>query len=1285
MKNRFLNRLPRKGLALALAVAAVAASAAFATPASAFADTIGTLSAEIGGVDSGTSRSYSNVKELLDDADALAKNSLVTKVIVDVEADWNIKDYGRIGIYTNSNYEFNLNGHMIDVGQAGSKSDDPWYGVTGGCAFYVYSRATLTINGGSDDASRATQHAGTLSDGGRFWSLASDGKDVINGGLITGGADDKSDDAGCISMAGANSKVYLNDVTLAGNVMDKYWLLTGSGGAIYMHDDSSLLELNNSKIVCNHAESEGGGIYVDGNKCTVNLKNGSAVDNNLAVSDGGGIYVDGNDVTLNIDNSSVSGNSSYGENGGGIYHNGKRGSVSLTGAAKVDSNSARYCGGGIYDNYDDTSFVLDGASSVSNNSSKGSGAGIYLNDVATLTLKGASKIDGNASGYNGGGVDVNDANTVIELYDKSTISGNSAQWCGGAIACDGRAGSVSLYGGSALNDNKATQGGGAIYNFGDGTFFYVGKECTIDGNKAFERGGAMYLADSSTVSFVQASISNNRASSEGGAIYAHDTVDIKLASGSKMNGNYSNDNGGAVCVDWTLFDDPSSISLVDSQMNGNMATNYGGCIYNASELAFKAENSTVNASKAQQGGAFYSKGNSMEVWFNKKSSAKENVASKGAVLYAANAGIKFGSEDGTGTFSYNTALSDGGVIYYINKAQNDLDSDTPPLFSGMTLSYNNARTGGAIWGLGSCVFERGTTITRNVATVRGGGVYLDGDAHEIAVGGKLTIENNLLNGEASDLDVGSGYKLAAADNHVPSKDGHIGIALASGTTGNVTIASSSFVEMVGKDNAKVAFFSDDPNRKIVESGGEFVSAQGASSYDVAVYSSAAKKTLVCEYGSVVAIDAADYAQDANPVECFEADGLDGVSKLVPDDQGKVTFKMPHNDVVLRACYAATAANTVALTVDELVAGESFPANIASCRITGTDSRDITGLVQRATKIVWVKADGSEVGDVVEGDTLYKATIEISDKEVSLILGLDGSANSTVNGMQTVHEDSDSGLPQDSIAFYERTGVDASFARLLNAPTVTHLDNVTDYQRALPGSAEYLLGDGTVLTADIAWDSIDEDAAQEAGVFDVTGRYADVYGASHKIICSFSTLEDVAEGASIEGATVSVAKKAAYSAAGVCPKVTVKLNGTKLEQGKDYLVKYVGNDEVGKAHVVIKGLGAYEGSVSASFKIVPAKVKGVAVKAAGKGKAKVSWTKHKAQTAGFEVRYGTNKAKVKVGKGVKTAKAKGAKATSKKLKGLKSGKSVYVQVRACKVVDGKTYRSAWSKVASVKVK
>ncbi len=76
---------------------------------------------------------------------------------------------------------------------------------------------------------------------------------------------------------------------------------------------------------------------------------------------------------------------------------------------------------------------------------------------------------------------------------------------------------------------------------------------------------------------------------------------------------------------------------------------------------------------------------------------------------------------------------------------------------------------------------------------------------------------------------------------------------------------------------------------------------------------------------------------------------------------------------------------------------------------------------------------------------------------------------------------------------------------------------------------------------------------------------------------------------------------------------------------------------------------------------------------------VKWTK-KSGTAKYQIRYSTKKSMSKA-KTVNVSKA----AKSKKIKGLKSGKKYYVQMRVVKKIGGQTYYSSWSSKKSVRVK
>ena len=170
---------------------------------------------------------------------------------------------------------------------------------------------------------------------------------------------------------------------------------------------------------------------------------------------------------------------------------------------------------------------------------------------------------------------------------------------------------------------------------------------------------------------------------------------------------------------------------------------------------------------------------------------------------------------------------------------------------------------------------------------------------------------------------------------------------------------------------------------------------------------------------------------------------------------------------------------------------------------------------------------------------------------------------------------------------------------------------------------------------------------------------------------------------IADATIELSKSE-FAYDGVAHKPSVKsvvVNDKILKEGIDYTVLVDEGINVGSYQVNITANGGtYTGTASASFTINP---KGVAKFKVAKGKKsfKASWTKNKVQRDGVELKYSTKKSMAKA----KTVKAKGATAKAKKVKKLKKKTKYYVQARSYKVVKGKTYYSAWSKVKTVKTK
>ena len=166
--------------------------------------------------------------------------------------------------------------------------------------------------------------------------------------------------------------------------------------------------------------------------------------------------------------------------------------------------------------------------------------------------------------------------------------------------------------------------------------------------------------------------------------------------------------------------------------------------------------------------------------------------------------------------------------------------------------------------------------------------------------------------------------------------------------------------------------------------------------------------------------------------------------------------------------------------------------------------------------------------------------------------------------------------------------------------------------------------------------------------------------------------------SIKKAKVSV-KDQTYTGKTLKPSVTVKLGNKTLKKGTDFTVTYKNNKNIGKATVTILGLGAYEGSVSKTFKINPKKLTGLKVKA-GKKQMTVSWKK--ASVTGYEIVYATSK---NFKKGKKTVTVKSAKTVKKVIKKLKAKKTYYVKVRAYKTVKKAKYYSAYTSAKKVKIK
>lgn len=164
------------------------------------------------------------------------------------------------------------------------------------------------------------------------------------------------------------------------------------------------------------------------------------------------------------------------------------------------------------------------------------------------------------------------------------------------------------------------------------------------------------------------------------------------------------------------------------------------------------------------------------------------------------------------------------------------------------------------------------------------------------------------------------------------------------------------------------------------------------------------------------------------------------------------------------------------------------------------------------------------------------------------------------------------------------------------------------------------------------------------------------------------------------------KKAAntYTGKAITPAVVVKSSdGNDLFKNEDYTLSYAsGRKNVGSYTVTVKGKYRYKFTKKLTFTINP---KGTEISklSAGKKAFTAKLKKQSTQTTGYELFYSTS---CKFSKAATKSKSiTSYKTTTKKITGLKKGKTYYVKVRTYKTVKGKKYYSGWSKVKTVKVK
>lgn len=165
--------------------------------------------------------------------------------------------------------------------------------------------------------------------------------------------------------------------------------------------------------------------------------------------------------------------------------------------------------------------------------------------------------------------------------------------------------------------------------------------------------------------------------------------------------------------------------------------------------------------------------------------------------------------------------------------------------------------------------------------------------------------------------------------------------------------------------------------------------------------------------------------------------------------------------------------------------------------------------------------------------------------------------------------------------------------------------------------------------------------------------------------------------SVRSVTCHYKKTRSYTGRWVKPNVTLKVGKVKLKKNRDYTLVYRNNLQIGKASVVIRGMGNFTGKKTVTFKIVPQTPK---------------IQKLKKNKKSFVITYSSGKMVHGYRMEVSTASSFAAKKTQKYILngnrfeafGLKKG-TYYIRVKAYYSKKGKRYESGYTSKRKIKIK
>ena len=463
---------------------------------------------------------------------------------------------------------------------------------------------------------------------------------------------------------------------------------------------------------------------------------------------GGGINVTGN---VNLTLETVFMNDHSAENGAGIYFNSP--SILAISGGLIYHNNATVRGGAIH--------MVQGTANLGEFKMFGNtaqfGGGIALED-AILNVNG-TEIQGNDATVHGGGVDIPSSDKTV-AFSGAVVLGNGAPLGGGIyterpIKIDA----------STVQWNTGTDGGGIYANNVNLDI----SRTNIIGNRISGNGGGIYMVSDEGVrpnnlklTIQNSTIASNSTDTSGGGLYATGDIDTTL-NGMDIYSNNARIDGHGIAA----YGANAVVKVNDSALKSNRGAagptlQRGGAIAVRAIAELTISNSYFGSNLAEGGGAIYAEATNPVNVFN--SSFFSNVAADrgGAAILAEQGllvidGVWF---EGNWTRSVGGALNVNGALRMRNSTVYDNQAGTgggasltsgPVDIEAVAFDSNKAGAGAGLAifvGPGSEI--RNSSITNNVASVRGGGMLLTtqmtlrrvlvGDNSAVESGGGIEIQ-----------------------------------------------------------------------------------------------------------------------------------------------------------------------------------------------------------------------------------------------------------------------------------------------------------------------------------------------------------------------------------------------------------------------------------------------------------------------------------------------------------------------------------------------------------------